>query len=115
MNKREWMILVVLASPSAFGFQRTAAPAVQENVTAKVVQTANAFLATLTPAERAKGTFGFTSSQRTGWSNLPTGIFQRNGLRFGDMTAAATRSRAQAGCRSVEPRGIPESHRHHER
>ena len=30
--------------------------------------------------------FGFTSSQRTGWSNLPSGIFQRNGLRFGDLT-----------------------------
>ena len=29
----------------------------------------------------------FTSSQRTGWSNLPTGIFQRNGLRFGDLTS----------------------------
>jgi hypothetical protein len=54
-------------------------------VTAKVVQAANSFLATLSPAEQAKGTFGFTSSQRTGWSNLPTGIFQRNGLRFGDM------------------------------
>ena len=52
-----------------------------------MVDAANAFLATLSPAERAKCTFGFASSQRTGWSNLPSGIFQRNGLRFGDMTA----------------------------
>jgi hypothetical protein len=51
-----------------------------------VVEAANEFLATLSVAERTKGTFGFTSSQRTGWSNLPSGIFQRNGLRFGDMT-----------------------------
>jgi hypothetical protein len=51
-----------------------------------VVAAANAFLATLSDAERAKGTFGFTSSQRTGWSNLPSGIFHRNGLRLGDMT-----------------------------
>jgi hypothetical protein len=85
MNKREWILLLALAWPAAFGFQRTAASAVKDNVTAKVVPAADSFLATLSPSERAKGTFGFSSSQRTGWSNLPTGIFQRNGLRFGDM------------------------------
>jgi hypothetical protein len=84
MNKREWIILVALASP--LGFERAAAPAVNGGVTVKVVQAANAFLATLSPAELAKGTFAFSSAQRTtGWSNLPTGIFQRNGLRFGDL------------------------------
>jgi hypothetical protein len=56
-------------------------------VTAKVVEAANTFLATLSPEERTKCTFGFTGSQRTGWSNLPSGIFQRNGLRFGDLTS----------------------------
>src|SRR5580658_3747647 len=85
MNKREWIILLAVASPLAFVFQRTAAPAVNGDVTAKTVQAANTFLGTLSPAEQAKGTFAFTSSQRTGWSNLPTGIFQRNGLRFGDL------------------------------
>jgi hypothetical protein len=85
MNKREWIILLAVASPLAFVFQRTAAPAVNGDVTAKTVQAANAFLGTLSPAERAKGTFAFTSPQRTGWSNLPSGIFQRNGLRFGDL------------------------------
>ena len=71
--------------------QRTSSPppaasTTKGTVTAKVVEAANTFLATLSAAERAKCTFGFTSSQRTGWSNLPSGIFQRNGLRFGDMT-----------------------------
>ena len=56
-------------------------------MTARVVAAANAFLATLSDAERTTCMFGFTSSQRTGWSNLPSGIFQRNGLRFGDMTS----------------------------
>ena len=54
--------------------------------TTRIVAVANAFLATLSPAERAKGTFGFASSQRTGWSNLPSPMFQRNGLKLGDMT-----------------------------
>jgi hypothetical protein len=61
------------------------APVLNGGVTVTVVQAANAFLATLSPAEQAKGTFAFSSAQRTGWSNLPTGIFQRNGLRFGDL------------------------------
>jgi hypothetical protein len=85
--------LIWLAFPLALGsLQRAgspapAAPAAQGGVTVGVVAAANAFLATLSDAERAKSTFGFTSSQRTGWSNLPSGIFQRNGLRFGDMTS----------------------------
>jgi hypothetical protein len=71
----------LLLFPVAAGSQQTAA------VTARVVQAANAFLATLSAAERTKCTFDFASKQRTGWSNLPSGIFQRNGLRFGDLTS----------------------------
>jgi hypothetical protein len=86
-------LMFALVVPVAFGLtQRTspsksAPPAASAAVTANVVAAANAFLATLSDAERTNATFDFTSSQRTGWSNLPTGIFQRNGLRFGDLTA----------------------------
>ena len=82
MKRRESIALVLLAL--AFPVASNGQP---RTVTAKVVEAANTFLATLSPDERAKCTFGFTSSQRTGWSNLPSGIFQRNGLRFGDMTS----------------------------
>src|ERR1035441_1755124 len=106
MNRRQWtavpvafaaavlrpaLILLALVFPLAVGSQqRTGSPpsvksAAPGTVTAKVVEAANQFLVTLTDAERSKCTFSFTSSQRTGWSNLPTGIFQRNGLRFGGM------------------------------
>lgn len=99
MNRREWtalppaFTLLALVIPVAVGFQQRAGSpppvtsATKGTVTATVVEAANKFLATLAVDERTKCTFGFTSSQRTGWSNLPTGIFQRNGLRFGDMTA----------------------------
>jgi hypothetical protein len=108
MNRHQWtampgafaaavlrpaLILLALAFTLAVGSQqRTGSPppvksAATGTVTARVVEAANQFLATLADAERSKCTFGFTSSQRTGWSNLPTGIFQRNGLRFGDMTS----------------------------
>ncbi len=82
MNRRESIALVLLALVFP-----VASTGQARNVTAKVVEAANTFLATLSPDERAKCTFGFTSSQRTGWSNLPSGIFQRNGLRFGDLTS----------------------------
>jgi uncharacterized protein DUF3500 len=80
---RPGIILLALMVPAAVGFQKQAG----RTVTARVVESANAFLATLSAAERSKCTFGFASSQRTGWSNLPSGIFQRNGLRFGDLTS----------------------------
>src|ERR1035437_8938677 len=108
MNRHQWtampvafaaavlrpaLILLTLVFPLAVGSQqRTGSPppvksAATGTVTANVVEAANQFLVTLTDAERSKCTFSFTSSQRTGWANLPTGIFQRNGLRFGDMTS----------------------------
>jgi uncharacterized protein DUF3500 len=54
--------------------------------TARVVAAAHTLLATLSDAQRTQATFGFNSPQRTGWSNLPTGAFRRNGLRLGDLT-----------------------------
>jgi hypothetical protein len=87
---RQTLIWIVLLFPVAVGSpQQAGSPtaAVKSTVTARVVGAADAFLATLTPDEKAKCTFAFTSSQRTGWSNLPSGIFQRNGLRLGDLTS----------------------------
>jgi hypothetical protein len=52
------------------------------------VPTANAFLAMLDAGERAKAAFPFNSPQKTNWSNLPSGIYQRNSLRLGDLTPA---------------------------
>jgi hypothetical protein len=49
---------------------------------------AKKFLATLDDAQRGKGVFDFKDeAQRQRWSNLPPGIFQRAGLRMGDLTA----------------------------
>jgi len=57
--------------------------------TAQAVSAANAFLATLSPQQKASAVFAFTDdAQRRRWSNFPSGIFQRAGLRFGDLTQA---------------------------
>ena len=78
------LLSLALVTPVAWGFIQRGA---ESSVTAKTVAAANDFLATLSPAEKAKVSFAFNSSQKTtGWSNLPTGIFQRNGLRLGDLS-----------------------------
>lgn len=62
-------------------------PAKESDTTGKTVAAAKAFLATLDDAGRAKVSFAFNSDQKSKWSNFPTGIFQRNGLRMGDLNA----------------------------
>lgn len=55
--------------------------------TARAVSAANALLKTLDDKTRAKAVFGFDDqAQRKKWSNLPTGIFSRAGLRLGDLS-----------------------------
>src|SRR5690242_18353388 len=55
--------------------------------TAEIVAATNKFLATLDDAQRGKVVFDFKDdAQRKRWSNLPSGIFRRAGLRMGDLT-----------------------------
>jgi hypothetical protein len=55
--------------------------------TAEIVAATNKFLATLDDAQRGKVVFDFKDdAQRARWSNLPSGIFRRAGLRMGDLT-----------------------------
>jgi hypothetical protein len=62
-------------------------PAKDSDATGKTVAAAKALLATLDDAGRAKVSFAFTDNeQKVRWSNFPTGIFARKGLRMGDLT-----------------------------
>ncbi len=59
------------------------------DTTPKVVVAAEAFIATLSDAQKSSGIFDFNDdAQRARWSNFPTGIFQRAGLRMGDLEQA---------------------------
>lgn len=56
--------------------------------TVKVVEAANAFLATLSDAQRQSALFAFKDAkQRTNWSNFPNGAYPRAGVAWGDMSA----------------------------
>jgi len=58
------------------------------DATARIVAAAQAVLTALNEAGRAKVQFPFDGPQKTKWSNLPSGIFQREGVRLADLTAA---------------------------
>ena len=63
-------------------------PAKESDATGKTVAAAKALLATLDDAGRAKVNFAFNSDQKSKWSNLPVGMYKRNGLRWGDLNPA---------------------------
>ena len=58
--------------------------------TAAIVAAPNKFLATLDEVQRGKVVFDFKDdAQRLRWSNLPSVIFKRQGLRMGELTETA--------------------------
>jgi hypothetical protein len=84
--------VLAIASASALG-QRPAAPAAARasapaDATAAIVKAAQALLTTLDDAGRAKVQFPFDGPQKTRWSNLPSPMFERQGLRLADLTPA---------------------------
>ena len=64
-----------------------AAASTSADATKRIVASAQAVVATLDAAGRAKVQFPFDGPQKTKWSNLPNGIFQREGLRLADLSA----------------------------
>jgi len=58
-----------------------------QNATPKIVTTANAFLATLSDAEKKTGLFDWTdTAQKQRWSNFPPAGFKRAGLMWGNLS-----------------------------
>jgi len=77
----------LLAAIAATGFaQRTAPANSQAGVTVRIVDAAQKVLASLDEAGRAKVQFPFDGPQKARWSNLPSPMFQRTGLRLADVT-----------------------------
>jgi hypothetical protein len=81
---------VVALAAGSVAAQRGAKPAATAGnaaeTTSRIVAAAQALVSTLDDAGKAKVQFPFEGEQKTRWSNLPTGIFKREGLRVGDLT-----------------------------
>jgi hypothetical protein len=63
-------------------------PAKASDTTGKTVAAARAFLATLDASGRAKVSLPFDDEHKIRWSNFPVGMCPRNGVRWGDLSAA---------------------------
>ena len=107
-------LLLPLRSPAAAPLPAPAdapatssAPAAAAAATARILAAANAFLATLDDAQRAKVTFKFEdAAQRVRWSNLPTGIVERRGLRMGDLKPAQNEAIHTLLAAALSPMGL---------
>ncbi len=69
------------------GSPPAALPDTPAEATARIVAAAHAVVASLDEAGRAKVQFPFESPQKSKWSNLPSPMFQRDGIRLADLTA----------------------------
>jgi hypothetical protein len=82
--------LFIAAATTGLAQRRPTPPATPSgtaaDATARIVAAAQALLTTLDDAGRAKLQFPFEGPQKTRWSNLPSPMFQREGLRLGDLT-----------------------------
>ena len=87
---------IVLASVATVavvvpGLPRTTVAQAQSSsaaeATSRITAAAQALLAALDDAGRGKVQFPFEGPQKTRWSNLPSGIFQRQGLRLAEVVA----------------------------
>ena len=67
--------------------QRTAPASNQADTTTRIVKAAQDVVSAIDGPARAKLVFPFESPQKTNWSNLPSGIYKRNSLKIGDLTA----------------------------
>src|SRR5262245_51237603 len=85
---------LVVLGPGSRTILQAQRPSATTDATQRAVAAAEAFLATLDPAKRARANIDLNAKTRTVWSNLPTGVTmqvgatERNGLKLGDMTPA---------------------------
>jgi hypothetical protein len=81
--------------------------AMAQTPTAKIVNAANAFLATLDPTQKQNVAFAFNDEeQRKRWSNLPISIVARKGISFKEMTPSQSAAAMALLGVMLSPRGL---------
>jgi hypothetical protein len=76
------------------------------NVATKIVASANAFLSSLDEGQRSKVLFDFNdAAQRKKWSNLPTTMVPRAGLKMGDLNPVQRKAAMDLLASSLSKRG----------
>jgi hypothetical protein len=80
-------VMTVATVPAQRGSTSTSPGSGQGDVTARITAAAQALLTKLDDAGRTTAQFPFEGPQKTRWSNLPSPMFERRGLRIGELTA----------------------------
>lgn len=84
----QWLMIGASIAVLAILSVATTASA-QDSAIDATVTAANAFLDSLTEEQRTAVMFDFEDeTQRENWSNFPTGLFERAGISYGEMTDA---------------------------
>jgi hypothetical protein len=72
----------------------------------RIVASANVFLSSLDEGQRSKVVFDFNdAAQRTRWSNLPTTMVNRAGVKMGDLSAAQRKAAMDLLASALSKRG----------
>src|SRR5689334_18676315 len=80
--------LALFASMAVRARPQRAAAATAPDPATRIVAAAQAVLTALDEGGRTKVQFPFDGPQKTRWSNLPSPMFQREGLRLADLSPA---------------------------
>ena len=80
------VVVTVVARQQAARLQVQTATSAPAETTARIVAAAQALLTTLDDSGRATVQFPYAGPQTTRWSNLPSPMFERRGLRLADLT-----------------------------
>src|SRR4051812_43058757 len=106
MNRKVVRVLLWLFALGSGFDVRAQTDAVSGAATEKVVAASKAFLATLDEAQRSKVVFDFKDeTQRKRWSNLPTSMVKRAGLRMGDLMQSQRDAAMKVLEAALSPRG----------
>jgi hypothetical protein len=81
-------VAVAVGVPAQRRASSPSTSAAATDVSSRIVASAQKLLAALDDAGRAKLQFPLNGEQKARWSNLPSGVFKREGVRLGDLTTA---------------------------
>src|ERR1019366_1333290 len=82
-------------------------PAQNSSVNSKIVASANGFLSSLDEGQRSKVLFEFNdAAQRVKWSNLPTTMVPRAGLKMGDLSGPQKKAAMDLLAATLSKRGF---------
>ena len=104
MNKKIALVLILLLGTGLNSFAQTnSTPGAP---TAGIVAATKKFLATLDDTQRGKVVFEFKDdAQRKRWSNFPTAMFKRAGLRIGDLIKSQREAVLAVLAAALSPQG----------